>query len=451
MALIWIAIAVIAGAVIGVLADWLLKSRLPEKPGLKHTISGVIAILVLVAVVTVSAENSSSEMKLALLATQTAYATLTAIPLQATNIASKFTMEAQRATIEASSITTRTPPTIIFPTPRPTPKQFKTPDMYGVQLNWTNANNYEEAQAVKQLGFQWAKAQVRWCDFEGSQGIVNFRKMDQLIDAANTQGIKILFSVVCAPNWSRADRGLGGSGPPDDMQKAADFMGQLARNHCNRGLGAIEVWNEQNLLTEWHGKQVSSSLYMDMLKRSYSAIKTACPNIMVVSGAPTPTGVMSDVAVDDVVFLQQMYARGLKEYSDAIGAHPSGFANAPEAAPGTPNETGLYQGHRSFYFRGTMEAYRMVMVQNGDANKRIWPTEFGWASDPNPKPGYEYAKTIADDRQAQWLIKAYQLMKSWGYVGVAFVWNLDFTDMSSEAGAFHILGRAAYASLAAMP
>ena len=27
-----------------------------------------------------------------------------------------------------------------------------------------------------------------------------------------------------------------------------------------------------------------------------------------------------------------------------------------------------------------MEGYRNIMVRYGDANKRIWPTEFGWAA-----------------------------------------------------------------------
>ncbi|HEX9075115.1 MAG TPA: hypothetical protein VF932_05020, partial [Anaerolineae bacterium] len=146
-----------------------------------------------------------------------------------------------------------------------------------------------------------------------------------------------------------------------------------------------------------------------------------------------------------------LYQNGLKDYSDAVGAHPSGFANAADVPPGTPNAIGQFQGHRSFYFRGTMEAYRQVMVQYGDANKQIWPTEFGWGVDPTPKPGYDYEKFITPEQQAAWLVKAYQMMKSWGYVGAAFVWNLDFMDMSNETGAFHIQGRPARDALAGMP
>ncbi|MBI5302753.1 MAG: hypothetical protein HY868_11490 [Chloroflexi bacterium] len=324
---------------------------------------------------------------------------------------------------------------------------------YGAQLNWTNSDNNAEMSTLNSMGFTWAKVQIRWCDAEGGgRGNIDWSQMDRLIGAAQSKGIKVMFSVVCAPNWSRADRGAGGSGPPDNMQDAADFMGKAAAKYCGGALGAIEVWNEHNLLTEWHGKQINAALYMDMLKKSYTSIKAACPGIVVVSGAPTPTGVMSDTAIDDVVFLQQMYANGLKQYSDAVGAHPSGFCNAPDATVGTMNPCGgQYGNHRSFFFQDTMKAYRNVMVANGDGDKQIWPTEFGWGVHSSPHPGYEYEKFISDGIQAQWLVKAYQMMKAWGWVGVAILWNLDFMDMNNETGAFHVVGRPAKDALAGMP
>jgi aryl-phospho-beta-D-glucosidase BglC (GH1 family) len=322
---------------------------------------------------------------------------------------------------------------------------------YGAQLNWTNSDNNVEMGQLNQLGFKWAKIQVRWCDFEGSKGSADLSQLDRLINAANAKGIKVIFSVVCAPTWSRADRGAGGSGPPDNMQDAADFMSGLASKYCGT-LGAIEVWNEHNLLTEWHGKQISAALYMDMLKKTYTAIKNKCNSVVVISGAPTPTGVMSATAIDDVVFLEQMYQNGLKDYSDAVGSHPSGFCNAAEAGEGASNPCGgQYNNHRSFFFKRTLEEYRRVMVKYGDNNKQIWPTEFGWGVDPAPKPGYEYERYITTDMQAQWFVKAFQMMKSYGYVGVAILWNLDFMDMNNETGAFHIVGRPAFDALAGMP
>ncbi|HYN88737.1 MAG TPA: hypothetical protein VER55_09410, partial [Ardenticatenaceae bacterium] len=114
--------------------------------------------------------------------------------------------------------------------------------------------------------------------------------------------------------------------------------------------------------------------------------------------------------------------------------------------------------HHSWCFRGTMEGYRNVMVANGDAGKKIWVTEFGWAVSSNPNPGYEYARDNTHEEQARWIVQAYQMAKSWGWVGGMFLWNLNFQPVNptGEVGAFGIVDAAwqpypAYAALKDMP
>jgi hypothetical protein len=47
-----------------------------------------------------------------------------------------------------------------------------------------------------------------------------------------------------------------------------------------------------------------------------------------------------------------------------------------------------------------MEGYRNIMVVYGDANKRIWPTEFGWAAGGAFDPRYAYANDNSFEEQA---------------------------------------------------
>lgn len=385
--------------------------------------------------------------------------------------------------VESQALVLEVPPTPIPPTPRPTRVPTEAPAStepdaqptrkptappavptgggfsgknlfgYGAQLNWTNSDHEIELGTLNGMGFGWAKIQVRWCDVQGGPNQTDSGALDDMTSRAAAHGIKLLFSIVCAPNWTRADGGAGGSGPPDDPNTLASFLAAVSGRYCNKGLGAIEVWNEENLLTEWHGKPISAASYVNMLRASYGAIKQACPSIVVVSGAPTPTGVNNATAIDDQTYLQQMYAAGVASVSDAIGAHPSGFNNPPNADwrtwqdPARPN----FKGHPSFFFSGTMQGYRNIMVANGDGAKQIWPTEFGWGSTPTPFPGYEYEAQVSETDQASWLVQAYQMMKAWGWVGAAFTWNLDFTNMGSETGAFHIMGRPAQGALSAIP
>ena len=169
-----------------------------------------------------------------------------------------------------------------------------------------------------------------------------------------------------------------------------------------------------------------------LLAAAYRAIKAACPSTIVVSGAPTPTGAPAagghprhDVPGADV-------PAGLRNVSDAIGVHPSGFGNPPDARF-QDWQAGNYSRPShvtdpSFYFRNTMEQYRNIMVKYGDGGTRLWPTEFGWASIGSPYPGYEYATYNSEQQQGEYIARAYEMMRNWGWVGVAFLWNLNYNN-----------------------
>ncbi|CAN5826813.1 hypothetical protein BH10CHL1_BH10CHL1_07040 [soil metagenome] len=318
---------------------------------------------------------------------------------------------------------------------------------FGITANmWQNDKNGAAGQ-IKDLGFSWVKQQVRWEFVENEPGAVNWTEMDDIINVMNGNGIQVMFSVVTAPQWTRPDK-AGTGGPPNDFNVYADFVGKIAARYCGR-LGAIEVWNEENLQREWDGYPLDPASYMDLLRRSYTAIKNSCPAILVISGAPTPTG-NSDVAVDDIAYLRGMYDNGLARYSDGVGVHPSGYAIPPEVTvedwqQGRYTPPPSHFNHRSFYFRSTMEASRQVMVDYGDSNKRLWPTEFGWGQTISPHAGYEYEAYISEAQQAQYIVTAFRMMQNWGWVGGAFLWNLNYHE--GEMAAFSVAGRPAYEAL----
>jgi len=327
---------------------------------------------------------------------------------------------------------------------------------YGVQAQvYGGADLGSVAGQTKGLGFNWVKFQLPWKDFEGSKGAYGWGGMDSIVDSLGGAGLNILASIVKAPNWSRPpNTDLSVEGPAANAQDYADFVGAFAARYKGR-VKAVEVWNEQNLWYEWGHEPLDPGRYVDMLCRAYRAIKAGDSNMVVVAGALTPTGVNDgSIAIDDVTYLQRMYAAGAKNCSDAIGAHPSGYNNPPDAKFGYSDPSHpSFKNHPSFFFRDTMERYRGVMAANGDTNKRIWPTEFGWASTSSPLPGYEYARDINLDQQAAYLVQAYQMGKSWGWVGPMFLWNLNFgvTNPGTELAAFGIQGKPAYGALAGMP
>jgi hypothetical protein len=251
-------------------------------------------------------------------------------------------------------------------------------------------------------------------------------------------------------------------GPPADPATYAEFVARVADRYRGK-VQAIEIWNEQNLWYEAGGKgRINAGNYVQLLQLSYQAIKSVNQDMIVISGALTPAGSVGDLAVDDIDYLNQMYANGVKGYFDALGAHPSGYncpalANwqtvTPEEATATPGMFTFNVRHHSWCFLGTMEGYRNVMVANGDGGKAISPTEFGWAVSSNPQTGYEYARDNSYEEQAQWIVQAYQWAKQQGWVGPMFLWNLDYgvTAPGTELANFGIVGKPAFDALANMP
>jgi len=334
---------------------------------------------------------------------------------------------------------------------------------YGIQVD-PRGNKAANIGHVQNLGFRWIKLQMPWKDVEPSPGNYQWGTWDDVIGAYSGAGIKVLLSIPKAPTWARPPgTDMSVEGPPADYATFARFLGEVAKRYQGR-VQAIEVWNEQNLWYEGGGSPMPPDQYVAMLSAAYQAIKAADPAMIVVSGAPTPAGDVGGKAIDDINYLNAMYAAGLKNVSDAIGAHPSGY-NCPATGdwqtvtdPTATSFRGPFDNrHHSWCFRGTMEGYRNVMVNNGDSAKTIWPTEFGWAVSANPQAGYEYARDNTLEEQAKWIVEAYQQAKQWGWVGSMFLWNLDYgvTAAGTELANFALLTPAgpvpAYAGLAGMP
>jgi uncharacterized protein YgiM (DUF1202 family) len=308
---------------------------------------------------------------------------------------------------------------------------------YGVQAHMVGGEAGQAMNAVSEMGFNWIKQQVEWRLYAGDPGAQGFADLGVIVSEAGARGISVLFSVVNAPGWAREpgyDSSVGG--PPADPATLASFVGGLAGSYCGTALKAIEVWNEQNLHYEWGNKPLDPAEYMRLLAAAYASIKDACPSMLVISGALTPAGSNPPFAMDDFAYLEGMYQNGLANYADGIGAHPSGY-NVPasvtweQACAAIQQSGNSFNGacdtpHHSWSFRSTMEGYRNIMNVYGDTNKRIWPTEFGWAAGGAFDPRYAYANDNSFDEQASWTVEAYTMMRDWGWVGPAFLWNLNF-------------------------
>jgi LysM repeat protein/aryl-phospho-beta-D-glucosidase BglC (GH1 family) len=302
---------------------------------------------------------------------------------------------------------------------------------YGIAAQFNVDDPAQVIDEVKELGMTWVRQGVLWRVLEPTKGAIDFGGLDGTIDTLNSNGFKVMLTVYSAPDWARTTNAE--SGPPTDFNDFATFVGALAAHYKGR-VQAYEIWNEPNIRREWAGRPLSAASYVELLRLAYTAIKQVDSDAIVVSAGLAPTGYNDGVnAIDDRTFLRQAYAAGLGSYSDAIGAHPYGWANPPDSTccTASPGVSGWFND-RSFYFRDTLKDYRDIMVQNGDSGTFLWATRFGWGSsdglvtDPNVvNTNYGYVKLTNQTQQAQYVARGFELGRTLGYVGPMFLWNLN--------------------------
>ncbi|MEX2426583.1 MAG: cellulase family glycosylhydrolase [Thermomicrobiaceae bacterium] len=277
--------------------------------------------------------------------------------------------------------------------------------------------------SVQDAGFNWIKIQARWSELQRTENYIDVAPLQRILDHASDRGLNVVVSVVHSPEWIGEDGGI-----PANPEPFGNLMETLASEFEGQVQG-WEIWNEQNLAYEVGGN-VNPGRYVELLKEAYAGVKAGDPKASVLFGGLTPTGVNDpSIALDDVSFLQQVYAYNngeVSDYYDHLGAHPGSNNNPPDTMyPNNPGP-GEWSSHPSFYFR-RMEQQRDVMVANGDADKQVWLTEFGWTTE-NQAPGYGYGADNSEQEQAQYLVRAYEIAKQeWPWMGVMMVWNLNYS------------------------
>ena len=316
---------------------------------------------------------------------------------------------------------------------------------YGFQAHLYNQDRRLIVDRTIEAGFGWLKQQVEWRQTEPiEKGGFDWRELDKVVAGVGSAGLKLLLSVVRAPEWALGDRPHG---PPADPLDFRDFMQALAGRYRGHVQG-YELWNEANLAREWGYGRIDAGECVELMLAGHQGVKAGDPEAITVGGALTPAGDV-DIpdqqvqAVDDVRFLEQIYAYrdGIaRDAFDAWGVHPGGFNNAPTQEIGSERGAG-WNGHGSFYFQRFTQ-HRAVMEANGDGDKPMWLTEMGWST-ANADPAYGFGADNSDEDQAQFLVDAFQLIRETApYITHAFVWNLNFQSVvgpQDEKFAFGVL------------
>lgn len=285
-----------------------------------------------------------------------------------------------------------------------------------------------DLRLVQEAGFGWIKQRFEWRYIEGEgKGKLRWERPDQIVQAANHLGLKILARLDNQPAWANKEKIFPDPAPPDNPQDFADFVYALVSRYKEGSphgtIHAYEMWNEPNLAREWGNRRPNAAEYVALLKLAYQAAKRADPKAIVVSAGLSPTTASGDIATPDRQYLEQMYAAGAKDYFDVLGAHGAGYKAPPELSPEEIARDPRYnhgegaQG-RIYGFRH-VEDLRAITVAYGDGAKQVAILEFGWTTDNRPGSPYAW-HAVSEKEQADYLVRAYQYaQKNWSpWVGL---------------------------------
>ena len=277
-------------------------------------------------------------------------------------------------------------------------------------------------QMIKDAGFGWIKQQVLWSEIEipekgqhydEKNGVANtWDKWDRIVDLAREYSLGVIMRLDTSPQWARPDN-LKIETPPDHYDDYGDFVYSVASRYRGKVQHFI-IWNEPNTTFEWGNRPVNAAEYVRLLQVAYKRAKEANPDAVVISAPLAPTIEESERAMNDVVFLQQMYDAGAKGWFDVVGANPYGLRSGPF-------DRRLEWDDVNF---SRPMLIREVMVRNGDSDKPVWGSEMGWNALPPDFPEEPIFGRVTRQQQAEYTVKGYErILEEWPWMGMANIWH----------------------------
>lgn len=224
--------------------------------------------------------------------------------------------------------------------------------------NLSQADINKTLDELQALGVRDIRIAVPWVYVQaGGPSSYDWAKLDYVVNAAADRDMGILGVISATPLWAGAPL----NGHPNNSVYAG-FASAVATRYAGK-IDSYEIWNEPNGKNFWD--PVSASAYTELLKAAYPAIKAADPNARVIGGVLGAVSTIPGLSQSPITFVKQMYDSGAHGYFDALSYHPYHYTTP--FSMGDVAEAPINQ----------MAAIRAMMIANGDADAKVWATEYG--------------------------------------------------------------------------
>src|SRR5690606_16942855 len=193
---------------------------------------------------------------------------------------------------------------------------------------------------------------------------------DQIVAAIEQHpDLRLVAVLNNSPQWARSQGAA--TAPPDDPADFASFAAALAERYGNT-IDYYQIWDEPNLIEAWGGLEPRAVQYSALLQAAYRSIHNADARATVIAAALAPTVEQGPQNISDLLFLRDLYALGAKTFTDAFAAKPYGFEYPPDDRTVSNDVLNFSR----------IVALREEMLRQGDGNKALWASNWGWNSLP---------------------------------------------------------------------
>lgn len=290
-------------------------------------------------------------------------------------------------------------------------------------FHMSDAKLQQTFEEMDSLGVQNVRIGIFWNDLQRTEGgEIRWDLIDRMVDKATDRGMSILGTVLSTPDWALASQDAPSRVGHPDPAKYTAFIGEVAARYEGR-IAAYEIWNEPTTNLFWD--PVSPEVYTDLVVASHAAIKAADCSALVIAGSVVAGPTYPDgSSISPVEFVQRMYAAGARGHFDAISYHPyqylTSFSNSHDDGLEYPIEQ--------------LEMMRAIMVANGDADLKIWVSEYG---EPTATVKISGQDTVLDEAQQARHVE--DLVRTWqgvSYAGPVFI----YTTRDAHTGSDNVEG-----------
>ena len=301
------------------------------------------------------------------------------------------------------------------------------------------ARRQQSLDLLRAAGVTWIRQELPWEQIEpvakGETTDPNFgsstwAKYDDIVDRASASGMRLMLRLDTSPRWALPGDATDGLSPPMAYDDYFDFVSEVAARYRGR-VAAYQIWNEPNLTSEWGHRPPSASDYARLLRGAAERIRAADPSARVVMAALAPTLTENSDALNELIYLQQLYDAGIRGSFDVLAVQAYGLRGGPDDPRTDVTDV--------TFSRPTL--VRQVMVGNGDADVPVWATEMGWNVNP-ASSAYQVYGRVTPSLQARYTVRGFErAAEQWPWLEVGFVWywkRADYTNQDQDWFWFHV-------------